>query len=74
MDKKEILAKLMCGTGITGLARHWKNGRSTGLRVLAYHRVLDHLPPKDYKFDHELIQSALPSDDVCRAREQVEAG
>lgn len=47
----------MCGTGITGLARHWKNGRSTGLRVLAYHRVLDHLPPKDYKFDHELISA-----------------
>jgi peptidoglycan/xylan/chitin deacetylase (PgdA/CDA1 family) len=57
MDKKEILAQVICRTGITALARYWNAGQSDGLRILAYHRVLDRLPSEDYKFDRELISA-----------------
>ena len=57
MDKKEILAQVICGTGITALARCCLPARRDQVRILAYHRVLDCLPAGDYQFDPELISA-----------------
>lgn len=59
MNKKDLLAGVLSGTGVLSACRQLLTPRSNALPILAYHRVKPLLA--DYPFDSELI-SATPED------------